>query len=199
MTQEEKTILRELNKKYRTKIFLPSGNVSKKGIERIKQELEIWEKASKGTANYPPTLDLLRAKKRYIDDTSAYGKSASAGCCLSSTTKAIQLNGYDNIEWAIRHEMMHANDLKLLNNFPANWYEADGKTVKQEIKQKFYPEFTRVNLGRNDFDYAFNNPKEFIAVAAEGNMSSYSQWFIDQLIEFGMPEWVVNLKYIPNY
>lgn len=198
MTDTERNLLREINAKYKTKVFLPSGRVSKKGIERIKQELEIWEKASNGTANYPPTFDLLRAKKRYIDDTSAFGKSVSSGCCSSSTTKAIQINGYDMVEWALRHEMMHANDLKLLTKFPADWYEADGKTVKQDVKRRFLPEFQRANKYRSSFDYAFNNPKEFIAVAAEGDMSKYSQWFIDQLIDFGMPAWIVNLKYIPS-
>ena len=91
---------------------------------------------------------------------------------------------------------MHANDLKLLNKFPESWYDVDGKTIKQEIKNKFYNEFRKgkSDIGKSHFEYAFNNPMEFIAVATEGDISKYSQWFIDQLIEFGMPEWAVNLR-----
>ena len=91
---------------------------------------------------------------------------------------------------------MHANDTKLLKNFPDDWYDAKSKTVKETIKNNLFTEFKRANpkISKSHFEYAFNNPKEFIAVAAEGDMSKYSQWFIDQLIEFGMPEWAVNLR-----
>ncbi|MBO5435764.1 hypothetical protein J6A31_08230, partial [bacterium] len=46
--------------------------------------------------------------------------------------------------------------------------------------------------------YAYENPKEFIAVAAEGDMSKYSPEFKKLLVAMGMPEWQLNLKSIDN-
>lgn len=41
------------------------------------------------------------------------------------------------------------------------------------------------------------DPQTFIAVAAEGDIRKYSKNFMDLLMEFGMPNWAINLQY--NY
>ena len=195
LTSSDKDLLKEINQKFNTKIFLPTSTFRRDKIEYIKKELEKWSKAGSDGVRFPPTIDLLRAKRDYIDNTSAYGSSKKAGYCDAGSGE-IALDGYAVVEWVIRHELMHANDWKQLDEFPEKWYETDGKTVKQEIKNKFYNEFRKgkFDINKSHFEYAFNNPMEFIAVAAEGDISKYSQWFIDQLIEFGMPEWAVNLR-----
>ncbi len=43
-------------------------------------------------------------------------------------------------------------------------------------------------------DYAYTNKREFVAVAAEGDMSKYSKEFKSDLMKLGMPEWVFNLQ-----
>ena len=54
-------------------------------------------------------------------------------------------------------------------------------SIKSKIKSQLYNEFKKGNLNikNKHFDYAFNNPREFIAVAAEGDIRKYSKSFID--------------------
>ena len=100
--------------------------------------------------------------------------------------------GYDNVEKALRHELMHVNDLKRLERFPEDWYEEDGKTVKQEIINKCSRGFQQAGAP-STIDYPFTNPKEFIATAAQGITGFCSQDFIDLLVDFGMPRWATSL------
>ena len=187
------------------KIIIPTSNFRKDKIDYIERVFENWKSATRvgfrfwGSLRFPPTINLLKAQKDYVDDTSAYGGSKSSGYCCANGSGKIAICGYENIEWALRHELMHCADWKRLEKFPDSWYEADGKTIKSKIKSQLYNEFKKGNLNikNKHFDYAFNNPKEFIAVAAEGDIRKYSKSFIDLLIEFGMPNWAVNLRY--NY
>ncbi len=191
---EIRNTLISLNREYGTKVFLPTSGIHQDKNRFIKRELDEWCRASNRTFTPPPVIDLLRTKVGYFNEKSAYGKSRCSGFCHSNGSKAIELNGYDVVDRVIRHELMHANDTKLLDKFPDDWYEPDGKTVKQETKNKFYNEFQKGCPARTNFEYAYNNPKEFIAVAAEGKMKNYSPEFINLLIEFGMPDWAVNLR-----
>lgn len=191
LSDTSKNMLIKVNRDFGTKVILPSCGEYIYYIEYIKKELEEWNNASSGQAKYPPVIDLLKSKVNYIDNTSAYGISRSSGFCRPNGSKYIAIDGYQNIEGTLRHELMHANDQKLLSTFPRYCHiNTYGK------KEELYGEFKagKPNISRSHFEYAFNNPKEFIAVAAEGDMSKYSQWFIDQLIELGMPNWVINLR-----
>jgi len=195
LSSANKDILKKINQKYNTKIFLPISVFRQHKIEYVEKELEEWSRASRERMKNPPTIDLLRTKDIYIDTTSAFG-SRSAGSS-NEKTGAIEVDGYYMVKCILRHEMMHSNDLKYLKRFPEDWYESDGKTVKQAIKMKYKNLLREGATGLredNHLNYAFNNPKEFIAVAAEGNIRRYSQELIDLLIEFGMPSWAVNLR-----
>ena len=55
-------------------------------------------------------------------------------------------------------------------------------------------EFRNAGISDSHIPYAFNDTQEFIAVAAEGDMSKYSPEFKQMLIDFGMPEWMFNMK-----
>ena len=196
LSNTSKNILKEINRKFGTKIFLPSYGDYVYYIEYIKKELEEWNTASSGQAKYPPVIDLLQSKVNYIHKNSL--GTSSAGFCRSKDSKYIAIDGYQNIERTLRHELMHANDLELSDYFPDSWYNNHDYKIEEHIKTKFYNEFKAGKPSISDalFEYAFNNPKEFIAVAAEGDMSKYSKEFTEQLIELGMPRWATNLRLI---
>ena len=205
ISPSDKEKLKNINKKYGVKIIIPTSEFREDKIDYIEREFENWKNATRvggklwGSLRLPPTINLLTAQKDYIDTTSAYGGSKSSACCYTDGSGKIEICDYKNIEWALRHELMHCADWKRLKKFPDSWYEADGKTIKSEIKNQLFNEFKKGNLNiRNKhFDYAFNNPREFIAVAAEGDIRKYSKNFMDLLMEFGMPNWAINLQY--NY
>lgn len=176
--------LREINQKYGVKVFLPADERgSEECLNEIEQELETWTKASSGKAKMPPVIDLQTAKQDYIDDTSAYGSGRTAGLCETQASKAISLDGHESMG-SLRHEMTHANDEKGLWEFPKNW---DGKS-------KFWNEFKKGGIPEYRIDYAFNNPMEFIARAMEGDLQRYSEEFIKQLHEFGLPKWATKIS-----
>lgn len=178
----------ELNKKYGIKLFISTENTDlNKVIEFVDEELTRWQKASGGKAKIPPTLDLLVSKRNYYDKKSAYGQGVAAGFCESSTSGAVSINGVniDRVKYALRHEITHANDKKLLSEFPP----LEG----YKNKTKHRDEFRKAGIPEGHIDYAYNNPKEFIAVAAEGDLSQYSPKFKQILINFGMPKWLFEL------
>jgi hypothetical protein len=191
ITEKMRKKLIGINRNFGTKIFLPSGEESLKTIEYIRQEFKLWRRVSNNQAKYPSVLDLLQSKDYYVNKKSVHGKSASAGTyCFS--TGCMTIDGYDNVEKALRHELMHVNDLKRLERFPEDWYEEDGKTVKQEIINKCSRGFQQAGAP-STIDYPFTNPKEFIATAAQGITGFCSQDFIDLLVDFGMPRWATSL------
>ena len=176
-------LLREINQKYGVKVFLPANqSESNEYLKQVREELEAWYKASSGKAIMPPTIDLQTAKQDYIDYTSAYGSSRATGYCDSSNTKAISLDGHLSMK-VLRHEMTHSNDEKRLFGFPKN--------LKGE--SKIWNEFRKGGIPEWHINYAFNNPKEFIAVAMEGDLQKYSEEFIKQLHEFGLPKWATKI------
>lgn len=178
-----------INEKYGTKIFLSSDmSHAFKSTDFVDEELTKWQIASSGEAKMPPTLDLLTSKRDYIDDKRAYGQGVAAGFSELETSGAVSLNGnnYTNLTYALRHEIMHTNDIKRLNKFPDDTGYTD--------KTKYREEFVKIGIGKkNHIDYAYNNPEEFIAVAAEGDLSKCSPDFKQVLIDFGMPKWVFGL------
>ena len=66
------------------------------------------------------------------------------------------LNLINQEEWQEKKELLFSNIEK----------------KESKIKSQLYNEFKKGNLNikNKHFDYAFNNPKEFIAVAAEGDI-----------------------------
>ena len=141
----------------------------------------------------PPVLDFSKIKADYIDRTSAYGQSVAGGFS-ERANNAISLNGYSLIEWAMRHEMTHSNDLRFHNKAQTKQqYYID--VAQSEFKNsKYLNEFLKAGISPRHIGYAYNNTAEFIAVASEGDMSRYSPEFKKMLIDFGMPEWELNMK-----
>lgn len=170
--------LLEINKEFGTKVFLPS-NITPENIECvdfIKQELTEFKRASSDKAKYPPVIDLLKAKMEYIVPDE-YGKTL-AYC--ETNNGSVSVDGFEELKNSLRHEIAHANDNKCLSRFQLS---------ESELKNKFWQEYRKGGISEGHIGYAFKDPREFIAVALEGDMSKYSLEFINKLKEFGMPDW----------
>jgi hypothetical protein len=198
-----------VNKKYNVKIMPSTDSFSPvKAIQAVETELEKWVSASAGKAKLPPVIEFSTAKKNWYDKTSAYGQNASAAYSQRKYNGAISFNrmSKNSVEYSIRHEMTHTNDMtKSGHKIPKEYNmdeimphyieEKQGRKIQinQADKGKYYQEFKNAGLSDSNINYAYNNPQEFIAVASEGDMSKYSPEFKKVLIDFGMPEWVLNI------
>lgn len=196
-TPEIKDKLSSIAQKYNVKIFLDYNcGHSKETLEYIEQELETWIKASNGKAKLPPVIDLTTAKTDYIDSNSAYGSSFTAGFSQCYTSGSISLVGSSigNTKYALRHEMTHTNDLKMIQEFPEGYVtkDSEGKIIVTECK--YYQEFVNIGIPESHISYAYNNPLEFIAVASEGNLSKCSPEFKQALMDFGLPAWRFDME-----
>lgn len=90
------------------KMFLADENDTE-SLDFIYNELMEWQKASKGKAVLPPTLDLSVIKQGYID------KVFKAGGYHETPSHNISVDGryLDSIRYSLRHEIAHANDSKI--------------------------------------------------------------------------------------
>ena len=183
-----------INSKYGVKVFITTDMTQARSFfVYLDQELAEWKAHGDNKAVMPPVLDFSKIKADYIDRTSAYGQSVAGGFS-ERANNAISLNGYSLIEWAMRHEMTHSNDLRFHNKAQTKQqYYID--VAQSEFKNsKYLNEFLKAGISPRHIGYAYNNTAEFIAVASEGDMSRYSPEFKKMLIDFGMPEWELNMK-----
>ena len=209
LPQEVKDKCMEISEKYNSKIFLSSKSedaVSE--IKLIDQEYKDWAEATGGKAIYPRVLDMSTINKIYIDDTSAYG--SRAGGETQQMGAIIRLNGGTeaSIYHALRHEMTHLNDRKPLSPKARDEMNrlfaeiSPRKTVRLgslQLKKldyencKYKEEFLKAGIHPTHISYAYNSRDEFIAVAAEGDMSKYSPEFKEVLKKLGMSEDIFKL------
>ena len=70
------------------------------------------------------------------------------------------------------------------------------RAVRDHANCKYREELLKAGIAPDHIRYAYTNRAEFIAVAAEGDMSKYSPEFKNDLIKLGMPEFAFNLKTI---
>lgn len=166
----------------------------------IEDELKAWKEAGGDEVKYPKVLDLNLINERFVDYTEGY--------CDSMTGK-IQLKGHklSNLKFALRHELMHLND-KLINTHMIGQERAkfleeimptktlNGRVIRDFKNCKYKDEFLRAGIDPKHISYAYRKRAEFIAVAAEGDMSKYSPEFKEVLKRLGMPDFAFNLKTI---
>ena len=201
---------KKINQRFNVKIIM-SSDISNayKTISYVYKELTNWIKVSEGKAKFPPIIDFSTAKSNWYDTTSAYGKGASAGYSHPAYNGAIAFKDFKlkTVSNAMRHELTHTNDLKRGTKIPKDYNLNEimpkfdetlpnGNIIKSgdAKKGKYYQEFVNGGISDYKISYAYNNTKEFIAVASEGDMSKYSSEFKQVLIDFGMPEWIFNLE-----
>lgn len=208
---ELKQKLLDINEKYGVKLFVPSkyhGSKMNESLNFITQELDSWKVASNGTAKLPPIIDFNTAKVDWYDTGSAYGQGTS-NAYSETMTGSLAFHNMDirTIAQSMRHELTHSNDLtrtglkipekyNLDEIMPKKTIIKNGKEVKvPDFEHCMYAdEFRAAGLPENRIPYAYNNPKEFIARASEGDMSKYSPEFRQILIDFGMPEWIFKMQ-----
>lgn len=191
----------EITEKYGVHLFLSNDyELNPHALPYIKEEFEIWQKASTGKAKYPIIIDFSTIRKRYIDSNAAYNQGASAGF---SDGDIVGLAGLQNTIYAIRHELTHHNESNNHNLGKYNIEEImphkineEGVDIPDFENCSYREEFLRAGIAPSHIPYAYNNTAEFIAVAAEGDMSKYSPEFKQMLIDFGMPEWMLSMKQI---
>ena len=199
----------EISEKYNSKIFLSAKSEDAAAeIKLIEQEYKDWEDATGGNASYPRVLDMSTINKIYIDDNSAYGSRAGGETQQIGAT--IRLNGGTeaSIHHVLRHEMMHLNDRMPLSQKARDEMNrlfaeiAPKKNVRLGSLQlnrldyencKYKEEFLKAGIHPAHISYAYNSRNEFLAVAAEGDMSKYSPKFKEVLKKLGMPEEIFKL------
>ena len=199
----------EISEKYNSKIFLSAKSEDAAAeIKLIEQEYKDWEDATGGNASYPRVLDMSTINKIYIDDNSAYGSRAGGETQQIGAT--IRLNGGTeaSIHHVLRHEMMHLNDRMPLSQKAREEMNrlfaeiAPKKNVRLGSLQlnrldyencKYKEEFLKAGIHPAHISYAYNSRNEFLAVAAEGDMSKYSPEFKEVLKKLGMPEEIFKL------
>lgn len=192
----------DIDKQYGVKL-IPSHmwlKDSDKYFNQITSELSAWKNASGGKAKFPPVIDALAIKIQYLQ---------GAAGTTSVQNHDIMLNPrFSEFLSTLRHELTHLNDTKFRQcKLPESWkaYRTitypDGTSAKVfDAKNcKFAKELNDAGLDYFvDIPYAFSNAEEFIAKAAEGDMSKYSPELKQVLVSLGMPEWMFNLKPIEN-
>ncbi len=113
------------------KMFLANENDTA-SLDFIYNELMEWQKASKGKAVLPPTLDLSVIKQGYID------KVFKSGGYHETYSHNISLDGryLSDIKYALRHEIAHANDSKITQKDGIiTVYNKDGSTEDINIDE----------------------------------------------------------------
>ena len=154
-------------------------------LSTIEEDLSKWQKASNGQAKMPPVIDFSSVKAEWFERGAAGGYSEAdfnGSLAFSPISKKNQSEEFREI---LRHEMAHTNDLKF-----------NDETIKfDEVLQSCNYAEELKNAGLSDFyiNYAGTDKREFIAVAAQGDMSKYSAEFKETLINLGMPEWLFNV------
>ena len=195
-----KKLCREISHTYGVRVLLSNKTKDiRRALRVIKQELEDWTKVSGGKAYLPSILDLNSCEFLYESHhayTDIKGNIYHNGAKINSPK-------------IIRHEIMHLNEgsmfakyssdpelVKLIRSIIASKKEVVNGREKEVLDYdncKYREEFLKAGIDSGHIEYAYTNKNEFLAVAAEGDLSEYSPEFKEVLIKMGMPEYVFNL------
>lgn len=200
LPEEAKEICKKIETIYDVKI-MPSADSTDyvEELSYIEAELEAWKIASKNSASISSVLTLNGVDSVYRNNIVGVNK-------LFKDSIGLKDGFLSTIESVLRHEIMHQNDrmkyagkyvgeenAKLLKEIMPTKV-VNGKTVRDFKNCKYREEFLNAGVNPGHVSYAYTNRAEFIAVAAEGDLSRYSPEFKEILIKLGMPEFVFNLK-----
>lgn len=192
LTPETCTACRKVLDKFGTKLFLENEQ-SDKAAKAVYKELEEWKKAGGKDALFPQIIDFSRIHQSYIDRESRGG----GGIYFFNNDKSasrivINNDSLESVLFALRHEMAHLNDKKIIK---------DNKMLKGKFRRRYDGDpyaFSLRKAGVKNTGYAHVNKLEFVAKAAEGDYSQYSDYFKKFLTRLGLPEWVFKMKPIKD-
>jgi len=204
-----KNRLLDISQRFGVRIILPSRwktDVINESLNYIEKELLEWAQKSSGSAKLPSVIDFSKSKlKFYIPEENK--KNAAPAFCQARKGGSINFRSTKiaALRKSLRHEIVHANDKKRGRKIPKQ-YDLDIIMPKCTVLVKgrkielpdapscmYREEFIRAGIPESRIDYAYTNTKEFIARAAEGDMSKYSSEFRQMLIDFGLPDYVFNM------
>ncbi|MCM1338439.1 MAG: LysM peptidoglycan-binding domain-containing protein [Muribaculaceae bacterium] len=209
---------RNLNTDYGCKVMLSADLHDINGVLGVLDaEFAEWKQASSGHSKFPPIIDFSTVKSNWYDSTSAYGQGVAAAYSETGYDGSLAFANMDgeSVKWALRHELTHSNDLKLGYNIPPQYdldkimpkkprldaagnqmYDSSGRPIMDPDIDNcmFVDEFLKAGIGKEHLPYAYNNTLEFIAVASEGDLSKCSPQFRQMLVDFGMPDWQLNMR-----
>ena len=175
------------------KMFLAKENDTK-SLDVIYNELLEWQKAGKGKATLPPTIDLSMIKQKYIDkvfESAGYHEHDSHN---------ISVQGYLNdIKYALRHEIAHANDSKIdVSDGIITVYKKDGTTeginIDEIIVHKTVQKYDENGKPMFNSDGTPVLAKKY---ADDGTLDPDMDKckFVDEFRNAGIPEWHISYAY----
>lgn len=182
-----KKLCKQILNKFGTYVFLENP-VEAVSYAYILAELNNWDNAGGVFVKYPSMIDTSRLNRDFLEDNTCLA--------LFNEDESISIKSDVNIKSSLRHEIMHCNDIlfdEAYGKFDDIDFTKEGKILKEKIWHR--KELINADVPKDFINYAYNNKREFVAMAAEGDMSKYSDEFKKDLIKLGMPEWVFNLPY----
>lgn len=197
---ENRRILSTINKKFRTFVFVPE-DAKLYHLNKVLKEFEAWNMAGGKYVRNEKILDYCQFDGAFVD----WGTS---GYAMNNTVIRMRFFHCDDVEKLLRHEKMHVNDT--IRNNPENIiklqdtnfgffgphkeydFRVNGKILTE--KKWFRDELINGGVPKSYLDYAYTDRAEFIAVAAMGDTTRYSNNFKKVLVDLGVPEWFFNIK-----
>lgn len=171
-SQNPKTqkILNEIYDEYGVRVCT-NNETTMKDLIYLKEELEIYRKASNGEAKFPALFD-IRKDYYLASNPNSYAYTNRSKIVVPSL----------KLDYASRHELAHVQETFL---------KRKALKVNEKDKQEL------INAGIPDWlaNYFFANEQESWAVFAQGDMSKYSNEFKQKMLskDKRLPKWIVNL------
>ena len=169
-----------------TKLFYVKNN---KAPGMVYDELARWKKAGGSEFVPPNTLNLSKV------DSSIIENGYSGFFRKKSNSIEVISDGSLYLRHLLRHEIMHGNDMLLHTDDRGVVNGIDFAAIKKN--REYSKEFANAGIEAIEgagCNYAYKNKAEFVAVAAEGDFSRYSENFKQVLVKLGMPKWVFNIE-----
>lgn len=202
VSADVKVKMQKLTDKYNTRVFLGQDTKNASAVLNImEKEFANFAKASGSKCIFPPVVDFNQIRKEYFQKVSGAALSESGSGALSFNGMSEEV-----LAQTLRHELIHTNDRYFKQGINVPPMVTKGVIIENpkvdpntgeyviDIKDcKYANEFRNAGIDDSLIKYAHTDPKEFIAVAAEGDMSKYSLEFKTLLVKMGMPEWAFNL------
>jgi len=182
-------LCQKISDEFGTKVFL-EHNHNEKAAKAIYKELSEWKKAGGDEVVFPNDFDCSRIKQNYINNCIDQAGFIELSCDSHETINNINVENDTliSIQYALRHEMTHLNDKKLIIKG-----EYHPGVIKQKSgKRRFEGELENAEVP--NIDYAYTSRPDFIACASQGDYSKYSDHFKKVLVRLGMPEWELKMK-----
>lgn len=202
-SEEAISLCKNLSDKYNVRVFLSSQENPELALKEVTKELEKWHSVSAGRAKMPATINFSKINSMWFSigeygtrGGRAYSRmSENGGVCFKEQTA-------EAVRRSFRHEITHSNDTRMIlneDNLPDgyNYNEIFPEHSLGELPKvdnlKYADELRRAGISDKYISYAHTRPIELIAVASEGDMSTYSPEFKKVLVDFGMPKWLFNI------